>query len=74
MVLKGIEEVQSFLSLETEGMEAQKMEAIEKGPEIIIHSTQTQTVLTTMETLHLAQIHPGEAQRFLSLDKEVMEI
>merc|ERR1719367_2245075 len=46
-------------------MEAQKMEAIEKGPEM---------VLTTMETLHLVQIHPGEAQTFLNLDKEAMEV
>ena len=74
MVLKGIEEDQSFHSLEKDAMEAQKMEAIERGPEIIIPSTRTQMVLTTMETLHLAQIHLGEAQRFLSLDKEAMEV
>merc|ERR1719400_2974710 len=50
------------------------MEAIERDLEIIIRTTQIQIALTMMETLHLAQIHPEEVQRFLNLDKEAMEV
>ena len=50
------------------------MEVIERVLEPMIPTTQIQIALTIMENLHLAQIHPEEAQRCLSLDKKAMEV
>merc|ERR1719367_512384 len=60
--MTGIEEAQNYLNQDKEAMVVQMMQIIGKDQEIIILSTQDQTIHTIMVTPHLVQMHHGGVQ------------